>query len=351
MKTKSQLYDELNKFFSSGKNLLKHFHLESFNVSKELIDEINQDYQTSTEIKSLFKFHLNVEQFAKKVDGYLNELRVLIFDKIDNPINAKEKCDFIFKENQNLYYLFKRLNSKFKEVNIEFTKENMDFFLLINNVQKIPLSRDSVKPIFKLITDYLDKQKIDVSKIDDCGKILIQGFGYNVYTKLAEINNEIYSKFANELSMFYAVKEEGIFKILSPISSKSEIGKIHQNDKEKFLIDIWEEDKQGSKDYYNEVIERLQKDFYCIDSPFITKKNNMLYWSKYPTKGHISYLAGFINTCVKKKWINNFSAPKISAILINTFNFEKLDTTIFRNILSFDKEEYCKPFDFIKENK
>ena len=48
MKTKSQVYDELNIFFSSGQNLLKHFHLESFNVSKELIDEINQDYQTRT---------------------------------------------------------------------------------------------------------------------------------------------------------------------------------------------------------------------------------------------------------------------------------------------------------------
>ena len=121
MKTKTQLYTELNNIFSSGKTLITHINLESFYLAKELVDEINQDSALSEKLKSLLKFQLYLDQFNNRVIGHLNNIRSIIFDKIDNPFEVKKKCDFLYKENQSLYYLFKRLNSRFKKEGIDST--------------------------------------------------------------------------------------------------------------------------------------------------------------------------------------------------------------------------------------
>ena len=351
MKTKVQLYDELNNFFSSGQNLLRHINLESFYVAKELIDEINNDSALSEELKSLLKFQLYIEQFNNRVIGYLNNIRLIIFDKIDNPFEVKKKCDFLYKENQDLYYLFKRINSKYNEVNIEFNKENFDFLLLKNNFQKTPLTRDSVEPKFKLKTEYLDKQKFDESKIDDYAKKLIQIFAFNIYTEIANLNAEICKNNGTELSLYYTLEKVSDFVVLSPISTKSKTTNILKP-KPELLIDIWELDKDGNKEYYNEVIEMLQKNFLNIDNAFVSNINNNLYWNMIAKKGSKSYLAGFIHTCVKRKWIiDKYSAYEITEILKKTFNLETLDPKPFRNISIFDKQLYINPFDFLKENK
>ncbi len=349
MKTKVQLYDELNNFFSSGQNLLRHINLESFYVAKELIDEINNDSALSEELKSLLKFQLYIEQFNNRVIGYLNNIRLIIFDKIDNPFEVKKKCDFLYKENQDLYYLFKRINPKYNEVNIEFNKENLEFLLLKNNFQKTPLTRDSVEPKFKLKTEYLDKQKFDESKIDDYAKKLIQIFAFNIYTEIANLNAEICKNNGTELSLYYTLEKVGDFVELSPISTKSKTTNI-LNPKPELLIDIWELDKDGNKEYYNEVIEKLQDFSDSIDHSFVKQVNGKLYWSNYPIKGHISYLAGFLHTCIEKKWIKDYSASVFRKIAINTFNFESIDKGKLTNLSIFNEEKYCKPFDFIKEN-
>ena len=351
MKTKTQLYTELNNIFSSGKTLITHINLESFYLAKELVDEINQDSALSEKLKSLLKFQLYLDQFNNRVVGHLNNIRSIIFDKIDNPFEVKKKCDFLYKENQSLYYLFKRLNSRFKKVNIEFNKETLDFLLLKNNAQKISLTRDNVKPIFKLITEYIDKQKIDESKIDDYVKELIQKFFLSIYCEIANINSEICLNNANDLGLHYTLEEVGDFLVLSPISIKPKTNIIIKP-KPELLIDIWVLDKDGNKEYYYEVIESLQKNFLDIDSAFVSNINNSLHWNLISKKGSKSYLAGFIHTCIKRKWILDiYSALDLTKILKKTFNLETLDPKPFRNMSIFNKDEYINPFDFLKENK
>lgn len=351
MKTKTQLYTELNNIFSSGKTLITHINLESFYLAKELVDEINQDSALSEKLKSLLKFQLYLDQFNNRVIGHLNNIRSIIFDKIDNPFDVKKKCDFLYKENQSLYYLFKRLNSRFKDVNIEFNKETLDFLMLKNNVQKISLTRDNVKPIFKLITEYIDKQKIDESKIDDYAKELIQKFFLSIYCEIANINSEICLNNANDLGLHYTLEEVGDFLVLSPISIKHKTNIIIKP-KPELLIDIWVLDKDGNKEYYYTVIERLQENFFDFDSAFVSNINKSLHWNLISKKGSKSYLAGFIHTCIKRKWILDiYSALDLTKILKKTFNLETLDPKPFRNMSIFNKDEYINPFDFLKENK
>ena len=351
MKTKTELYSELNNIFSSVKNLKTHINLESFYLAKELEDEINQDSALSEKLKSLLKFQLYLEQLNNRVIGKLNNIRFIIFDKIDNPFEVKKKCDFIYKENQSLYYLFKSVNSKFKEVNIEYNNETLNFLLLKNNVQKTPLKRDNVTPIFKLVSEYIDKQKIDESKIDDYKKELIQKFFLSIYCEIANINFEICLNNVNDLALHYKLEELGDFLVLSPISTKPKTN-ILIKPKPELLIDIWVSDKDGNKEYYYEVIERLQKNFLDIDSAFVSNINKSLHWNLISKKGYKSYLAGFIHTCIKRKWILDiYSALDLTKILKKNFNLETLDPKPFRNMSIFNKDEYINPFDFLKENK
>ena len=223
MKTKSQLYIELNNILSSSNNLLQYINLESLSIkNKELIDEIDNNNETSSSLKSLCKQQLYIEQLNKKIEGYLNDIRFIIFDKIDNPIDVKQKCDFIFKENQNLHQLFKQLGLKFKIENIEFKKQDFEFISILNEIQKNHLSRNSINHKYQLIEQYLTKQKVDESKIDIYGKMLIQNFCYNISTKISIINTEICSKYAEDLFLDYVLLEDGNFLLLSPLSLKSD---------------------------------------------------------------------------------------------------------------------------------
>lgn len=351
MKTKTQLYNELNLIFSSRENLLKYINYESFYAPKELIDEINNDTKSSKELKSILKYHLYIEQFTNRVLGYIREIKIIIFDKIDNPYDVKKKCDFLYKENQKLHNLIKRINPKFKVTKIEFTNEVLDALSLILNVQSKPLNKENAHLKFKIINDYLEKQETDESKINDYIKKIFQKNTYEIYKEIALINSEICEKNASDLSLFYTLNKVDDFLVLSPISTKT-ISNNTKKPKPELLIDIWEVDKDGYKEYYNEVIQMLQKNFLNIDNAFVSNINNNLYWNMIAKKGSKSYLAGFIHTCIKRKWIiDKYSAKVITEILKKTFNLETLDPKTFRNISIFDKQLYIKPFDFLKENK
>jgi hypothetical protein len=351
MKTKNQLYDELNNYFSSRKNLEKHFHLEGFLVDKIFIDEINHDIEMNDDLKSLLKFQLCLEQLNKKIEKNLIDLKYLIADKIDNAIEIKLKCDYLFEENQKLDKLFMRLNLNLKP---EYTVKLIfdDFFKLLVKIQKYSLSRDNVGDNFKLIHDYLNKQQIDDSKIDIYRDKLIEIFRYNLQSKVALLNTEICQKNANILCNYYTLEEDGDFLFLSPKPRNLKPEKITKI-KPKFLIDIWEPDKNGSKEYYDKVIEKLKINFNKFDNPLIIIVNDELHWNLIFSRGSRTYLAGFIKTCIDKKWIlNNYSAPEYADILKNTFiNLKTLDPRPFRNVSLFNKAEYIEPFDFIKENK
>lgn len=117
------------------------------------------------------------------------------------------------------------------------------------------------------------------------------------------------------------------------------------------LLEIWLPDRTGSTKQYQEFIEHLKAPYPEIDSSFITEINNTLYWNKTPKKGFASYLAGFIYTCLKKKWIkDDYSGEDYKFILGKTFNvvfnkkpFEQIAAKTF-------DEKYLKPFKNLPSN-
>lgn len=113
----------------------------------------------------------------------------------------------------------------------------------------------------------------------------------------------------------------------------------------KTLDMIWSLDLDGSKSSYKEIITFLKKESIFTSNPFVEELNGALYWAKKPVKGWQQYLAGFIYTCIKNKWISDsYSAPKLVEIVNNTFN-------VMPNVKSFKSlssnppsDQYLKPF-------
>ncbi len=101
--------------------------------------------------------------------------------------------------------------------------------------------------------------------------------------------------------------------------------------KSKTLLDIWHKDKT---EIYSKCIEILRDDNAITFQPFITVRDDKMYWMN--KKGGQTYLACFVFICIQKKWIDDIeltSAPIITAICKNTFNFEgNLDNEVFRKI-------------------
>ena len=119
-----------------------------------------------------------------------------------------------------------------------------------------------------------------------------------------------------------------------------------KNNTKLFLFDIWLPDSTGAKKRQcNKYIEYLKQDYSEIGSPFITEINGGLQWNNTPQKGWVQYLAGFIYTCLKKKWIHDtYSAPDYKAILERTFNIE-FNLKPFKHLTSAPpKQKYLEPF-------
>lgn len=119
--------------------------------------------------------------------------------------------------------------------------------------------------------------------------------------------------------------------------------------KPELLIDIWLPNKEGKKDEYQNIIDRLKRSSNYIDKPFLDEINGELHWLT--GKGNIQYLKGFIWTCIKKKWIvDTHSAPKLKSILSNTFNI-KFSATPFKNLrIDPPAEKYLLPFKNLPDN-
>lgn len=125
---------------------------------------------------------------------------------------------------------------------------------------------------------------------------------------------------------------------------------VTKHEEPKFLIDIWQNGSSGKNEEYQIIIEILKK--YCSDfgKPFVTEIQNKLSWNK--KVGWIQYLAGFIWTCIDKKWIaDKYLAPQYKNILCNTFNIHFSSHTPFKNIYDNPpNEKYLKPFKSLPVN-
>jgi hypothetical protein len=112
------------------------------------------------------------------------------------------------------------------------------------------------------------------------------------------------------------------------------------------LFDIWEHGRESNKkESYNKVIEFLKQQHVEIETSFVTETKGKLYWNE-NIRGNRQYLAAFIYTMTKKKWIAKwYKAPEYKRILENTFSDFSFNLEPFKRIDKFPPEEkYLKPF-------
>lgn len=111
------------------------------------------------------------------------------------------------------------------------------------------------------------------------------------------------------------------------------------------LFDIWVDcvDKQRT---YDNIINKLKQQNTYSDCAFITEDRGKLVWNE-SIWGNRRYLAAFIYTLTKGKWITKwYSASRYKRILENTFEFEKgFKPEPFKSLESqpFD-DKYLAPF-------
>lgn len=115
------------------------------------------------------------------------------------------------------------------------------------------------------------------------------------------------------------------------------------------LSNIWEKNSEGNVKEYHQAIKILLDTRINKDSLLVTKINDQLVWNK--ITGWNLYMAGFIQVCMKKKWIKiSYSSTELAKIMGNTF-FYRPDVKEFKglhkNVLD---EKYTKPFSKIPEN-
>jgi len=121
----------------------------------------------------------------------------------------------------------------------------------------------------------------------------------------------------------------------------------------KTLFDIWQEGKSSSKqENYDSAIQLLKKVNPTIGNSFLSEMDNKLSWNE-SIYGNRKYLAAFIQTMIKKRWImDSYSAPEYKKILENTFIFKSgFNLEPFKSLSSnsFDKK-YTMPFENFPSN-
>jgi len=109
------------------------------------------------------------------------------------------------------------------------------------------------------------------------------------------------------------------------------------------LENIWKSEELS----YEKLIAILKKEHHSIKSSFVNTIDNKLTWTEIPIKGFQQYLAGFIHTCIKKKFITEvISAPDYVDILNNTFNNIIPSLNLFKSINTTPPKsrKYLEPF-------
>jgi hypothetical protein len=187
---------------------------------------------------------------------------------------------------------------------------------------------------YKLKGHYVDWLKKELKVIDQwLSDSFPNGEPKKMPETIVQIEIEKYRNYVNS-------EIANTMKILNPHPT-AEQGK-QKASKPQTLIEIWEPDRNGNKAEYQRVIEKLIPDY-------LTKSGNKLTWNK--KQKNIKYLAGFIKTCIEKKWIlNNYSSSDYKRILQNTFNITFNAKPFKMNELENLDKKYSQPFKNMPSN-
>ncbi len=166
-------------------------------------------------------------------------------------------------------------------------------------------------------------------------------YKYGYYTALINGVNELRQKYPNQFKNFEKCVEDNAVSSITPPAAIKRKPKEKVKAPPKTLKDIWE----GNDDSYDKLIKILKTNQPDIGATFVTEINGKLVWNKQPRQGFAQYLAGLFYSLIDKGLIKNqYSAPHITTIILNTFNIS-VDSKPFRALIGTPPNEiYTKPF-------
>ena len=374
-KKQKEIFDQeknfyLKRFLDGFTKRLKNSKLKDEYLTREY-EQCKKMLTTPVSIENyeiLYPFpHTDDYQVGKDLDEYNRYFK-------DHIINGNERVyDFIHSPN----YPHKNDSIKPRQI---FAQALIEYFEFINtakkdraeNIEFKKSEQESFEKIFNASFEYctsfaefqqnlqLDEQTLDKKEF------LIKLREYKVnYSKALE-HYKKYKKVEAVSKLYHLILnkvEEKMNVLLSLGAQNSQVNKVVSRNistkvlipnSDKYLKDIWLPNKKGAKDEYEKVLGLLLKENITIGAAFVVKDGSGKYsWQKLPLHCWVQYLAGFVYTCIEKKWIEKgISAPAFKEILCRTFNIDEFDNKPFKSLYSNPPaNKYLIPFKEIPINQ
>jgi len=292
--------------------------------------------------------------------------------------------DHVVKGIERTYSFINSPNYPYQDESIKptqiFAQALIEFFEFLTTVKKDRLGnieikkseKESYEKIFKASFEYcasfeefqqnfqIDEQTLDKKEF------LIRLREYKVnYSKALE-HYKKYEKSKAVSKLYQLILKEvdkKLNELLSLSTQNSQIDKVGSKkistkvlipNNDKYLKDIWLPNKEGTKDEYEIVLGLLLNQNVALGFAFIVKDSFGNYsWQKLPLHCWVQYLAGFVYTCLEKKWIEKgISAPAIKELLCRTFSIDDFDHKPLKSLYSNPpKDKYLIPFKTIPINQ
>lgn len=335
------LLSEIITILDSDERITKHVQSKTISVYSNYF--IGNDFTEifTNEIQDKIIFILSSELlFNETIRPKIDEIISVFQQEIDSTQNNRKKIELVINHNKKLSELYQTVKNEgekllFSDLNCVENYVELYFNNFCNNSPVYNKIESDIEKISS-VTNNIDQRELihQINQMDYLANI-------KTLTKfhLLKIN---YSFFKTNLSLIRnkQINYENGFPILGS-SLKKQVEK-----KEETLYNIWQ-NKDTS--YLDEIFKILQTEEHFHIS-FVTEIDGKIKWNE--VDNFAQYLAGFFSVLHKKKWVCICSAPRIAKIFTKTFNrYRTFDSKAFRNIEIFSKEDYLKPFSFIKENK
>ena len=277
-------------------------------------------------------------------------------------INGQER-DYSFINSPN--YLYQSGDIQPREIFAQAMIEYLDFLteFISNQTKKADQKKrekESYEKIFnssfdfcKSFEDFLQVLQINELTLKP-NELLIKLNEYKTYYSKAVAHFEKFYKDEAEGKMYQNVLKKIDEQLENLLESKNESSTSRITFDNKNLKDIWLPNTGGAKDEYEIVIDLLLKENVAVGGTFLVKERVDKYvWQKLPLHCWVQYLAGFVFTCMKNKWIlKDISAPALKNILLRTFNIEDFDHKPFKSLhTNPPADKYLIPFKGIPINK
>lgn len=324
------LFSELNLLFKSKiifESKISFQELNEYN-KKHFIDEKEKSKYNDEQFK-IIKLCLLSNQFEGKVLQLLESIENGINEKLDTLGENKIKCTYFIEKNNKLKDIFDKIIALKNGYNLNEI-DNLKVSLPIKEGVIVEFSSTDIYLL--ILNDSLDE---------------IKKLSKNLYENHRNLfNGDDYVKQMNEYGLPFISEKE-------PIKKGKPGEKIKRTKTDLVLEDIWQCDSDGTKKSYAVIIKLLLTEYNEIQSSFISGADGKYEWNKQPKKGWVQYMAGFIYTCLEKKWIkDDWSSDQYKEIFCRTFNINSFDSKPFDSIKANPpNDKYLKPFKSITENK